>query len=44
MTTILICDRLLGQSGRVGHVVKSVRAAMTREFHEFVHNPGYPEF
>lgn len=43
-TTIMVCDDLLGETGRLSDFYKSIKRAMTPEFHQFVHNPAYPEF
>lgn len=43
-TTIMVCDDLLGETGRLSSLYRAIKGAMTPQLHEFVHNPAYPEF
>jgi protein YibB len=44
LTTIMVCDDLLGQNGQLADVYRSIELMMGSELHSLVHNPGYPEF
>jgi protein YibB len=44
LTTILVCDDLLGENGQLADLYRSIERTMGSALHGLVHNPGYPEF
>ena len=44
LTTIMVCDDLLGENGQLADLCRSIELTMGSELHGLVHNPGYPEF
>ncbi len=44
ITSIMVCDNLLGPNGRLADIVSLLRTRMRQEFHEFVRDAGCPEY
>jgi len=44
LTTVMVCEDLLGPTGTLAAAYSLIERAMSPELHELVHNPAFPEF